>query len=516
MSGEYSSEGASIELEDKPHDECGVVIIYAPGRDVRWMAYESLGVLQHRGQESAGIAVANTHDIFTYNDLGLARDVFRGGSVLSGLPSEASAAIGHVRYGTCIIEGFNDLSPDKKKTHMRLAAQPMPGHSHDGQIQIAVGFNGDVANYQDYIRAEPQLLFGAVSDADIIKRLILREINAGASPSVAVETVGNALTGNAFSLAVLFNDKRQNKNGIIALRDPNGFRPFTLGSVGEDEGWIVASESAAIRMNGARVEREVEPGEMIVIDEDGFRSGIVFPESSINPTFCAMDEIYLMRPDSEVNGQGVENMRFRSGEILARRFPVNAEVVVGVPDSGMSAANGYAYASGLPIRQGLVKNRTATERSFISPNGNDITRNGRVDARQEVVFAKLVANPWVVEGKKVVIVDDSIVRGNTLTVLIKAIRQAGATEVHIRVGSPPIISECHYGIDISSKEELIAPGKTNRQIAEIIGANSVEYLHLPDLEQAIGAAATKRCFGCMTGNYPTTVRKPSPAAITIA
>lgn len=522
MSGEYFREGSAVELEDKPRDECGVVIIYAPGHDVRFMAYEALGVLQHRGQESAGISVVDKDRIWTMADLGLARDVFNGGKHLHALPSEANSAMGHVRYGTCGIEGFENLSKDEQDIIMRKLGQPMPGYSNDGQVEIAAGFNGDIPNYRDLIKANPVLLEGSISDADVIRRMILHEINAGRDPAAAVKEVVNILVGSAFSLAVLFNDKRAGKNGIIAVRDPNGFRPFVLGSLGDEEGWIVASESAAIRMNHAKVVREVEPGEMIVVDQGGLRSERVFPDEVINPTFCAMEEIYLMRPDSEANGQGVENTRFRSGQMLAKRsrvgkilarwFGVTADMVVGVPDSGMPAAYGYAFATGLPIRQGLVKNRVTTERSFIANiaknSGGQASNGGSEDRRQEIVFAKLVANPSVVEGKRIILVDDSIVRGNTLKVLIGALREAGAKKVHVRIASPPIVSECHYGIDISSKDELIAPGKTVAEIAEIVGADSLKYLEMRSLKRSIGAAATLRCYGCMTGKYPTTLRKP--------
>lgn len=512
MNGEYFPQGSVAELENKPMDECGVVIIYAPGHDVRFMAYEALGVLQHRGQESAGISVVDKDRIWTMTDLGLARDVFSGGKHLHALPPEANSAMGHVRYGTCGIEGFENLSKDEQDIIMRDLGQPMPGHSNDGQVEIAAGFNGDIPNYRDLIKANPVLLEGSISDADVIRRMILHEINAGRDPAAAVKEVVNTLVGSAFSLGVLFKDKRAGGDGIIAVRDPNSFRPFVLGSLCDKEGWIIASESAAIRMNHAKVVREVEPGEMIVIDQGGLRSERVFPDEVINPTFCAMEEIYLMRPDSEANGQGVENMRFRSGQILFKRFPVEADVVVGVPDSGMSAANGYAFTAGLPLRQGLVKNRVATERSFIAQNENGQASSGSPeDRRQAIVFAKLVANPWVVEGQRVVLVDDSVVRGNTLKILVGILFDAGALEVHVRIASPPIISECHYGIDISSKKELIAPGRTSSEIAEILGADSLEYLHLPDLKQAIGAAATKRCYGCMTGEYPTSLRKPALA-----
>ena len=496
-------------MEDKPKDECGVVAVYAPGRDVRWIAYRALGLLQHRGQESAGISVTDKDLIWTMADLGLARDVFNAGEYLNALPSEASAAVGHVRYGTCIIEGFDTFSKKKQKEIMLRAAQPMPDNSDDKKIDIAVGFNGDVPNYRDFIEADPKLLKDSVSDADIIKRMILYEINAGHNPAAAVKEVVNALAGSAFSLAVLFKDRRENKDGIIAVRDPNGFRPFVLGSLNDGEGWMIASESQAIKMNQGEIVRGMEPGEMIVVDRDGLQTEQAFPKELVNETFCVMEEIYLMRPDSEINGQGVENMRFRSGQTLSKRFSVKADVVVGVPDSGISAAYGYAFASGLPIRQGLVKNRVATERSFIAQNASgEESDGGPDDQRQEVVFEKLVTNPWVVEGQRVVLVDDSVVRGNTLKVLVKALREAGAKEVHVRVGSPPIISECHYGIDIGSKDELIAPGRQRAEIAEIVGADSLEYLHLLDLKKAIGAAATKRCYGCMTGEYPTSLRKP--------
>lgn len=519
MSGEHLPGGYAVELEDKPLEECGVVAIYAPGRDVGLMALEALGALQHRGQESAGIAVVDDNLIWTMADLGLARDVFNGGKHLHYLPSEASSAIGHVRYGTCIIEGFGDLSKDAQNKIMRKAAQPMPGHSKDEQVQVAVGFNGDVPNYQDFINADPELLGDSVSDADIIRRMILHQVNAGCDPAAAVKEVANVLVGSAFSLAVLFKDRRKNRDGIIAVRDPNGFRPFVLGSLGDKVGWIIASESAAIRMNHAKVVRDIEPGEMIVVDDDGFRSERAFPDGVINETFCAMEEIYLMRPDSEANGQSVENMRFRSGQklarrfrvgkILAKRFGVAADMVVGVPESGMPAAYGYAFAAGLPIRQGLVKNRAATEREFIAPNESNSIGGSADNKRQEIAFAKLVANPSVVEGKRIILVDDSVVRGTTLKILIGALRDAGAKEVHVRIASPPIVSECHYGIDISSKDELIAPGKTAAEISEIVGADSLRYLKLRGLKRAIGAAATNRCYGCMTGEYPTPLRKPT-------
>lgn len=501
MSGEHFPRGSTAELEDKPQSECGAVGVYAPSpnHDVRWMAYKALGVLQHRGQESAGIVVMDEIRIWPpMNELGLAKEVFKSGKRLSYLPENTPFALAHVRYGTCIFEGYADLKEEEQADLMKAAAMPMTRFSQDRRVQIALGFNGDVPNYKDFINAEPETLSDAVSDGDIITRLILSEVNNGSAPVEAIKTVANRLIGSAFSLVILFSDKQRNQEGMVALKDPNGFRPLALGSLeGSEPGWIVASESPAITMNGAKYVREIKAGEMLVIDKTGLRSEIIYPPEAINETFCAMEEIYLERPDSQIDGEPSEAMRFRSGQLLARRYPVEADMVVPVPESGLAAGNGFAFESGLPLRQGLIKNRAATERTFIAPG-----------KRREGVFAKLVANPGTVKGKRLILVDDSIVRGNTVKALVESLREAGASEIHIRVASPPIISECHYGIDISTKAELIAHERTIPEIEKEINANSLAYLTLPNLKKVIGAAAVNRCYGCMTGEYPTPLRKP--------
>lgn len=500
----------AIELDHKPREECGVFAAYGPGYNLRLMAYEGLGLLQHRGQESAGITVSNSERLWSYGNLGLVRDVFNGGKYLMTLPADCDSVIGHVRYGTCIIPGYHDLPEKGQEEIMRAASQPMHGRSNDGQIEIALGFNGDIPNYSDFIEADPDNLGDSVSDADIIRRLVMQNINEGQSPVDALKDVANKLTGSAFSLAMQFKDHRLERQGIIAVRDPNGFRPFKLGHLynphGIADGWVIASESAAVRMTGAKDMRDINPGEMIVIDHNGLRAEQVFPDNVINPTPCALERIYLGRSDTEMDGKSNEEVRFRCGKLLAQNYPVDSDMVVGVPESGLIAASGYARASNLPLRAGIVKNRVATERSFIAPNGYSTSANGNSENhRQDLAFRKNMADPAVVKGKRIVLVDDSLIRGNTLIGLIKDLYEAGASEIHVRSASPQFISECHYGVDISSKSELIATGRSNKEIAAIIGADSLEYLDLPWLQTILGKAA---CYGCMTGVYPTELRKP--------
>jgi amidophosphoribosyltransferase len=451
-----------LDDRDGPRDECGVFGVYAPQSDVARLSYFALYSLQHRGQESAGIAVADDGHITTLRDRGLVSQVFDE-QKLRALPGQM--AIGHVRYSTTGSSNWEN-------------SQPV--HRSDKR-EVALGHNGNLINaveLRDELVAKGVQLLGT-SDSEVIAAML----STSDAPTIeeAVEEVLPRLEG-AFSIVALTRD------AVVAFRDPLGLRPLALGKLGDR--YCVASESCAFDMIGAEFVREVAPGEMLSLGERGIDVRQVVPRT--RDAFCVFEHIYFARPDSTLEGRLVYESRRRMGEVLAREAPVDADIVVGVPDSGTPAANGYAQASGLPREDGLIKNRYVA-RTFIQP-GDELRKQG--------LRMKFNPLPQVVGGKRLVVVDDSIVRGNTTRQLVKMLREAGATEVHLRISAPAIRHPCHYGVDMSTREEMVAHGRTVDEIAEELGADSLAYLSLEGVYEAIQAPRDAHCDACFSGDFP--------------
>ncbi len=443
---------------------CGVLGICTPDRDVARLAHFGLHALQHRGQESAGIAVSNNGQLTVLRDMGLVTQVFDEQKV-RGLHGQL--AIGHTRYST---------TGSAKWTN----AQPL---IHHGRVRtVALGHNGNLVNaseLRDTLAADGVRL-GSSSDTELIAALI------GNDPLPLGEAVANAMSKleGAFSVTALAEGK------LLAFRDPHGFRPLVLGRLGE--GWIVVSETCALDLVGAELEREIAPGELVVVDESGIESTKAVPTE--RGALCIFEFFYLARPDSRLEGVEVHGARVRMGERLAAEAPVDAELVLPIPDSGTPAAIGFSRASGIPFSEGLIKNRYVG-RTFIQPDQA---------LRQQGI--KLKFNPLAeVAGKRVVIIDDSIVRGNTTRQIVGMLFDAGATEVHVRVSSPPVIGPCFYGIDLAAEEELIAAGRSVEEVRQSIGATSLAYLSLEGLQDATARPESALCRACLTGQYPTRI-----------
>ncbi|MFL5896351.1 MAG: amidophosphoribosyltransferase [Thermoleophilaceae bacterium] len=447
---------------DGPRDECGVFGVYAPELDVARLAYFALYSLQHRGQESAGIAVCDDGHITTLRERGLVSQVFDE-QKLRALPG--GTAIGHVRYSTTGSSNWEN-------------SQPV--HRSDRR-EVALGHNGNLINalaLREELLAKGVRLLGT-SDSEVIAALLAT--HQGPTIEDAVEAVLPRLEG-AFSIVAL------TRESVVAFRDPLGLRPLALGKLGDR--YCVASESCAFDMIGAQFMREVAPGEMVSIGERGLDVRQVIPRS--RDAFCVFEHIYFARPDSTLEGRLVYESRRKMGEVLAREAPADADIVIGVPDSGTPAGNGYAQASGLPREDGLVKNRYVA-RTFIQP-GDDLRKQG--------LRMKFNPLPQVVGGKRLVLVDDSIVRGNTTRQLVKMLREAGAAEVHLRISAPAIRHPCHYGVDMSTREEMVAHGRTVDEIAVELGADSLAYLSLEGVYEAIGAPRDSHCDACFSGDFP--------------
>jgi amidophosphoribosyltransferase len=453
---------------DGPRDECGVFGIYAPDHDVARLAYFALFALQHRGQESAGIATApRGGNIMAIRDQGLVAQVFNE-HMLRSLVGEM--AIGHVRYSTTGSSQWENAQPIVRDDRRTLAL------AHNGNLINAVELHAELRE-----RGVP---LHSTSDSEIIAALLATH----PAPRIedAVADVLPRLRG-AFSTVVLTDD------AVIAFRDPHGLRPLALGMIEDEEGgasYCVASESCAFDLIGAQFLREVQPGELIVLTERGFRSRMIVEGE--RHAFCVFEYIYFARPDSKMAGTVLQAARARMGEILWHEAPAEADLVIPVPDSGNAAARGLARAAGLPQDDGFIKNRYVA-RTFIQP-GQELRRHG----------LRLKFNPLreVVAGKRLIVVDDSIVRGNTMPGIVQMLRDAGATEVHVRISSPPIKHPCHYGIDMSSREEMIAHGRSVEQVAQEIGADSLHYLSLGGVYEAVGATRATHCDACFSGDYP--------------
>jgi amidophosphoribosyltransferase len=449
---------------------CGVFGIRSPERDVARISYFGLFALQHRGQESAGIAVSDHGRVTTLRDLGLVTQVFSE-QKLRGLHGEL--AIGHTRYSTTGSSHWSN-------------AQPIV---HHGRARtVALGHNGNLTNaaqLRDELAAQG-VRVRSTSDSEMIAALLAtddRPLDEAASAAM------RRLDG-AFSVVALA------ENHLVAFRDPRGMRPLCLGRIGED--WVVASESCALDLVGAEYVRDVERGELVLIGDDGLRS-VPAAEPQGDGALCIFEFFYLARPDSRLAGVEVHAARLRMGERLAQEAPVDADLVLPIPDSGTPAAIGFSRASGIPFSEGLIKNRYVG-RTFIQPEQG---------LREQGI--KLKFNPLAeVAGQRVVVIDDSIVRGNTTRQIVRMLFDAGASEVHVRISSPPVIGPCFYGIDLADEDELIAARRSVENVRSYIGATSLAYLSLEGLTEATRRPATELCRACLTGDYPTPV--PADAA----
>jgi amidophosphoribosyltransferase len=443
---------------------CGVLGICAPDRDVARVAHFGLHALQHRGQESAGIAVSDDGHLTVLRDMGLVAQVFSE-QKLRGLRGQL--AIGHTRYSTTGSTQWTN-------------AQPLVQHGR--ARTVALGHNGNLVNASE-LRGELALdgvKLATSSDTELIAALIAND----AAPLVKAVAQAMARLEGAYSVTALAEGK------LLAFRDPHGFRPLVLGRLGD--GWVVASETCALDLVGAELEREVAPGELLVIDESGVQSLQAVPAKA--GALCIFEFFYLARPDTMLEGVEVHGARVRMGERLAVEAPAEADLVLPIPDSGTPAAIGFSRASGIPFSEGLIKNRYVG-RTFIQPDQK---------LREQGILLKF--NPLAeVAGQRVVIVDDSIVRGNTTRQIVGMLFDAGATEVHVRISSPPVIGPCFYGIDLADEEELIASSRSVEEVRESIGATSLAHLSLEGLQTATQRPESALCRACLTGEYPTRI-----------
>ncbi len=454
---------------DGPRDECGVFGIFAPEHDVARLAYFALFALQHRGQESAGIAAApRGGSLMAIRDQGLVSQVFDEHKLRSLV---GDMAIGHVRYSTTGSSEWENAQPIVRDDRRTLAL------AHNGNLINAVELHAELRG-----RDVP---FRSTSDSEIIAALLATH------PAERIEDAAADVLPKlrgAFSTVVMTDD------AVVAFRDPAGLRPLAIGVI-EDEAtgrgaYCVASESCAFDLIGARYLRDVQPGEVVTLVDGGLRTRMAV--ESQRHAFCVFEYIYFARPDSRMSGTVLQVARAKMGEILWRESPVEADVVIPVPDSGNAAARGLARASGLPQDDGFIKNRYVA-RTFIQP-GQELRRHG--------LRLKFNPLPEVVAGQRLVVVDDSIVRGNTTRQIVKMLREAGAAEVHLRISAPPIKHPCHYGIDMSTREEMIAHGRTPEEIAAELGADSLHYLSLAGVYEAVGTTRDTHCDACFSGDYP--------------
>lgn len=460
------------EPENEPREECGVFGVWAPGEDVAKLAYYGLYALQHRGQEAAGIAVGDGAQVLVFKDLGLVSQVFDEQTLASMV---GHVAVGHCRYSTTGSTSWEN-------------SQPIFRHTAAGN-GVALGHNGNLVNTAELAMKARELGVyganeGATSDSDVVGALLAY----GAADKTLEQAALELLPTLKGAFCLTFQDE----NTLYAARDPYGIRPLSLGRL--DRGWVVASETAALDIVGASFVRDIEPGEMLAIDADGVRSKR-FAEPT--PKGCIFEYVYLARPDSVINGRSVHSARVDIGRRLAKDQPADGDLVIPVPESGTPAAVGYAQESGIPYGQGLMKN-AYVGRTFIQPSQT---------IRQLGIRLKLNPLKEVIRGKKLVVVDDSIVRGNTQRALIRMLREAGAAEVHVRIASPPVRWPCFYGIDFASPAELIANGMESEEgmvegVRQAIGADTLGYLAVDEMIAASEQPADALCTACFTGEYP--------------
>src|SRR5680860_77451 len=451
-----------------PQDACGVFGVWAPGEDVAKLTYFGLYSLQHRGQESAGMAVSNGRQLLVYKDMGLVSQVFDETSLNS---LKGHVAIGHCRYSTTGGSFWEN-------------AQPTIGGNADGSVALA--HNGNLVNsseLRDLLNEHTGSLSGEPGRGNTTDTALVTGLLVG-NPDRSLESTAMELLPKirgAFSFVFM------DEHTLYAARDPQGVRPLMLGRL--ERGWVVASESAALATVGASVIREIEPGELVVIDEDGMRSHRF---AAAEPKGCVFEYVYLARPDATIAGRSVHETRVEIGRRLAKEYPVAADLVIPVPESGTPAAVGYAEASGIPFGQGFVKN-SYVGRTFIQPSQT---------LRQLGIRLKLNALETVIRGKRLVVVDDSIVRGNTQRAQVRMLREAGAAEIHVRISSPPVQWPCFYGIDFATRAELIATGLKVEEIRASIGADSLGYISEGAMIEVTGQPRDRLCTACFTGQYP--------------
>ena len=499
-------------------EACGVFGVYAPGKAVAQLTFDGLYALQHRGQESAGMAVSDREAVTVVRDMGLVTTVFDERTV-SCLPGDL--AIGHTRYSTTGTSEWRNAQPVYRAV---------------GAAGFALAHNGNLTNTAALAERAGMLPGVVASDSDLVAELLSLRYPAGSAWGAARDGGRAASNGHggdgglagaapvgegpgaredaddgvleaalrdvlplvegAFSFVLL------DAGHLFGVRDPSGFRPLCLGRLGppdRPEGWVLASETPALDIVGATFVRELEPGELVVVDDDGVRSEQLVAPERIDPHLCIFEFVYFARPDSRLYGREVHGARRRMGELLAAQAPVDADLVMGVPESGVPAAEGYARASGIPHGQGLVKNRYIG-RTFITPGQ---------EARDAGVRRKLNPLRENIAGRRIVVVDDSIVRGTTQRAVVRMLREAGAREVHLRISSPPLVWPCYYGIDIPDRDELVAAKSTIAEMEAFLGVDSLEYLSLDSLVAAIDAPGAGFCTACLTGDYPV----PIPVAL---
>ena len=469
---------------DHPKEECGVIGVFTPEGEASRLAFFGLFALQHRGQESAGIAAANGENVVVHADMGLVTQIFREPDFY---PLVGNMAIGHTRYST---SGSSEL----------CNAQPLLVEGEHGQL--AVANNGNIINalqLKEQLQDKWNCTFTSTTDTEVIAQMLAHAV--GATWQERVFQCTRQLEG-AYSIVI------QTKDTMIAARDPLGIRPLCLGKL--NGGWIVASESCALDHLGAEYLREIEPGEVVIVDGNGLHTA-TWSGRTGRRALCVFELIYFARPDSIMDGKLVHSTRQQLGAQLAREHPVEADLVIGIPDSSTAAAVGYAQESGIPYSEGLIKNRYVG-RTFIEPE----QRLRDLGVRQK--FNPLVE---VIQGKRLVVVDDSIVRGTTTPHVVNLLRKAGAKEVHMRVCAPPIKHPCFMGVDMATSEELLAANNSLEEIRELVGADSLGYLTVKGLLKVVGGTDGGFCDACFTGNYPVPVQlelsklaleKPGPAA----
>ena len=455
--------------DDKgPQDACGVFGVWAPGEQVANLTYFGLYALQHRGQEAAGIAVSDGSSLVVYKDLGLVSQVFDEATLAT---LQGHIAVGHTRYSTTGSTTWENAQPSFRTTPAGTG--------------LALGHNGNLVNTVELFAEarEDGILdrrngMGATTDSELLTAML------AARPDVSVEQAAmDVLPKLKGAFSLVFMDEHT----LYAARDAQGVRPLVLGRL--DRGWVVTSETAALDICGASFVREIEPGELITIDADGLRSQHF---AAADPKGCLFEYVYLARPDTTISGRSVHSARVEVGRRLAKEWPADADLVIPVPESGTPAAIGYAEASGIPYGLGLVKN-SYVGRTFIQPSQT---------IRQLGIRLKLNPLRDVIRGKRLVVVDDSIVRGNTQRALVRMLREAGALEVHVRISSPPVKWPCFYGIDFASKAELVASGLDVEGIRQSVGADSLGYISIEGLVAASEQPRSRLCMACFDGHYP--------------
>ncbi|MGV8084383.1 MAG: amidophosphoribosyltransferase [Coriobacteriia bacterium] len=452
---------------DRPEEACGVFAVYAPGEDVARLTYFGLHALQHRGQESAGIAAGDGETVTVAKNLGLVSRVFQEADLdtLTG-----NVAIGHTRYSTT----GSSTSWENAQPHL----------STIGKQVIALAHNGNLVNTHELREALKGrgIRFRSTTDSEVIATLVGYFTQETNHIREGIRRTMQYITG-AYAVVLI------TENAVYAFRDPHGVRPLVLGKL-DDRGWVVASETCALDIVGADFVRDVAPGEVVKLSSAGVEAEQAVPAEK--PALCIFEFVYFARPDSEMGESSLYQARTRMGAALANEAPVEADMVIGVPDSGTPAAIGYARASGVPYGEGLAKNRYIG-RTFISPSQT---------IRQQGIRLKLNPLKRAIAGKRLVVVDDSIVRGNTTRKLVRLLRDAGAAEVHMRITSPPVKWPCFYGIDTDSRDQLIAAKKSVEEIREHIGADSLAYLSLEGMVEATGLPDCGFCLACFDGDYP--------------